>query len=356
MKTAITVALSFACGVLACIIVGAVLPRERPDGRTDLMPASPRPDTRPKDATKKHQARPHRTPSEDELSASSLRWPYGLRGSQIENAFAGHAGLLKRIMSAYDGRSPAKLEQIEGLVKEAEALWDQGYGVFYFEVMFRLCWGLQGRVFHGAEGERHYDLLCKCAELVFAKEPLVPLELQFHILSLVARDPSNLKALNPDAWPRRRTRSAKLVFHTWSRLIECLDPGFDRDNPPMYPDPPGGPHGGAPEAFEDPVVRRQYEKAIAEHLKKHVQWSRQLNLRGELRMFSDLKEGGLPIDLGRPGAPFIVAAYSEEPYNSEELCTSMQQAGLDEETKAKIMAMVAARIKKKATRTTVEDR
>jgi len=137
------------------------------------------------------------------------------------------------------------------------------------------------------------------------------------------------------------------VFHTWSRLVECLDPGFDRDNPPMYPDPPGGPHGGAPEAFEGPVVRRQYEKAITEHEKKYVQWSRQSQLRSELRMFSDLKEGGLPIDLGRPGAPFIVAAYSEEPYNSEELQMYMREAGLDEETKATIAKKIAGRIAEK---------
>ena len=137
------------------------------------------------------------------------------------------------------------------------------------------------------------------------------------------------------------------MFHTWSRLIECLDPDFDRDNPPMYPDPPGGPHGISPAAFKDPVVRRQYEKAIAEHEKKYVQWSRQSQLRSELRMFSDLKEGGFPIDLGRPGAPFIVAAYSEEPYNSEELQMYMREAGLDEDTKAKIVKKIARRIAEK---------
>jgi len=261
--------------------------------------------------------------------------PRGLqRRAAVKNTVVPYTALLWRIRWSFHHCDLAKVERH---MKEAEAHWDQGDRILYFEVMHRICWGLRDGRF--GDMDRQYDLLRQCVESVFQKEPSAPLELERRLMRSLMADTGYVMRLDGDARSNWRSRTARLVFRLWRRIATARDPGFDPSDPddrvPITFCPPAETMvsaGLVPPADMDPRLRRLYDKARAEYKKRVEEYNRQCALRLMWRSFSQEAER------------YVIGAYSRKPHKLGELREFLGQYGLEDETKTRILKGVRDRI------------
>lgn len=234
---------------------------------------------------------------------------------------------LSRLRSFRDSRN---LDSLEKFADEIEKKWSQIDGVSYFDLLLNVCNLLSSYSFN--DYRRQISLAQKYAALALAKSDEIPLEIELKLLLFLPPDMEYQQGEREEDWAKQRTTRTRLWLRGWQRLSKEIDPDFDVDDLPKrnIAPPPGAASraGVAPEHIKDPILRAEYEAAIAENEQKAQKYNWQYKLRRLDQMFSEKAEQS------------IVRAYSKPPFDLEELRRFLDTYITDEKKRLEILDAV----------------
>lgn len=176
---------------------------------------------------------------------------------------------------------------------------------------------------------RQTQLLHRYADAALKNAPSIPLEEELQLLSHLEddfEDPEARKDL--ERWAGKRSARMEQSLKASQRLDNEMQKDFNFADLPQVNIAPLAtnlPSGVAPEAIQDPVMRKEYEAAIERDCKKADAFARQWELR-------DLRNRYWPI-----GVQYIARAYSRPPLNGAELQRLLNEHLSDEDSKAAIL-------------------
>ena len=156
------------------------------------------------------------------------------------------------------------------------------------------------------------------------------LRLTMQLLEFLERDVSF--GISRTQWERERSSKAQLWLLAWQRLEREINRNFDfSDRALLHVAPPwetGLPSGAAPEAIKDATLRARYEAALAVNAKKAQEYNRQFDLR-----YLDTR-------LPKSAEGYLVRAYSEPPYNRQELNRYLVSYGFNKQVRERILRRI----------------
>jgi hypothetical protein len=160
------------------------------------------------------------------------------------------------------------------------------------------------------------------------KHETAPLDMKLRLLMLLP--PLTDKAL-PD-WPNSRLTISRLWLVAWQQLDQVMASAIDfHDLPQENIRPPAGtglPAGAPPSAIQDPILRAQYEDAIARNDSK----AERFRLRRSLERLQPL--------FSTAASDYISAAYSIAPPDLEELNRELQTYVVNKEMRSTIIEKI----------------
>lgn len=224
-------------------------------------------------------------------------------------------------------RDSRDLNTLEKMVGELEQELRQAGGEDYSRFMLYVCNLLSSYNF--GNFERQTRLLHRYADAALKNAPIIPLEVELQLLAHLEEDFEGAEAgEHLEQWTeKRRARTEQ-----WLRAVQRLDNETQKDFnfadlPQVNIAPPvtNLPSGIAPEAIEDPVMRKVYEAAIERNRLKAETFARQWDLR-------DLRNRYWPI-----GVRYIARAYSRPPLDEAELQQLLNEHLSDEGSKTGIL-------------------
>lgn len=237
---------------------------------------------------------------------------------------------LERFAAAKD------LHWFEQTLKEIENKWNQAQPEDYFALVLQICSVLSSADFD--DKQRRAVLIQRLATRALKKHG-IPLEIELGLLLQLEMLPEQLKAeAQGEAWSTRRSDAVKLWFRAWQRLEQSIDRDFDfSDVPEKNVAPPLGAGvipGMSSEYIVNPKAREAYEEAIERNRQKGENYSKQRKLRDLEEMFSSRAE------------QFIIGAYSQPPFDPEELNHYLESYVADRDTTERILEAVKQQMPK----------
>ena len=204
----------------------------------------------------------------------------------------------------------------------------------YLTLIWTICRILCSHDFGLSNMAQQKDLARKYATSALQQNEKIPLRTEIGLLlCMLSQAQLTENKISVEMWITQRGEEAKLWFHAWQQLNAEIDPNFDFSKRyPQYINPPPGyenyPFPVPPDVIKDPKTRADYEAAIKENRQKAANYARQSELR-------DLKKYFLPFI-----EKYLVAAYSTEPYDMEELKHNLNLYVKDESFKKRVLAEV----------------
>jgi hypothetical protein len=248
---------------------------------------------------------------------------------------------MARIRAVEKNLSPGEENSLADFAQFADGLqskWWSKSKELYARVVIALCGPLSSGRF---QDDRRYELARRYALSVLAKPGEVSADTELELTGHVETLMIGPHAPKGQAWEQARRTDVEVRLHAWRRLLDSIDPRWDPNEVILSPNavtPPaatGLPGGVDPNAIADPVLRAEYEQALAANQRKIEAYNEQYKLHKWLKRYPKRAE------------EYIVQAYSVAPYNNEELTSLLNKYGLDDETKARILAAVAKNIASK---------
>lgn len=116
-----------------------------------------------------------------------------------------------------------------------------------------------------------------------------PLAVEIEIMNFLGSASRLSTELSPGEWSKYRHLATRLIFNIWKKGTDHIDPNFDPDDRPLLrvcPPAAANPRfcGVAPETIKDPILRQQYEQAIAENNRKTRYYNEQDSYRRSTRL------------------------------------------------------------------------
>lgn len=232
------------------------------------------------------------------------------------------------------------LEQYEKFADEIQKKWSQRSREYNARLILEICGPLSSGTF---PGDRRYDLAKKYALSVLDKPDEISieteLELTGHVVTMMYT-PSSPKG---EDFTNRRKKDIEVRLRAWKRLVDSIDPNWDPNDKPLLnvPPPPNTTisAGASPKHIKDPKLRAEYEEAIEKNRQKAERYNEQYRLCNWLKRFPKSAE------------KYIVLAYSEPPFNLEELKLYLDKYIADEKTRSRILDTVTKNIEAQGRKT-----
>jgi hypothetical protein len=241
-------------------------------------------------------------------------------------------GFTKQFMAFRDNND---LNAYEIFADDILNKWAPKNPEYYGRLVLELCDPLGSGNFSDI---RAYDLSRKYALSALEKSKDIPVELELELTNRVVVMTIGRGAHNGQELEQIRRKIVEVRLNAWNRLLNSIDSAWDpNEQLSVYPDFPRGVQrwdsGMDPKGIEDPVIRAEYEAALAENqrkIEKHVEQNR---LRDWLKQYPKSME------------IYFIYLYSTAPYNNDELVRYLKDSKLDEQTKARIINTVNENIK-----------
>ena len=232
-------------------------------------------------------------------------------------------------------RDSRDINTLEKTVNEIEQDLRQAGGEDYSRFMLYVCNLLSS--FDFREYQRQTQLVKQYADAALANAPFLALQTELQLLAHLEEDFGGPGGTKTEWTSKRRSRAARWMT-ALQRLENETQADFNfNDLPQINIEPPPGtnlPAGIAPEAIQDPALRKEYETAIQKNQQKADTFARQFQLR-------ELRNRYRPL-----GVRYIARAYSRPPFDEAELQQLLNEHFSDEGNKAAILNTVRQGIAK----------
>lgn len=245
---------------------------------------------------------------------------------------------LNRIKSLRKYLKPGKtndLKSYEKFADEIQKKWSRRNKEYYARLMLKVCGPLSSGNF---KDDRRYELARKYALSILDKPEQISVEMELELTGHVVTLMYTPNAPKGEDFAQRRKKDVEVRFHAWKRLIDAIDPNWDPNDIPRSPNAVaasmGFPGTRAPETIKDPTLRAEYEAAIEKNRQKIKRYSEQSRLHKWLNRYPKSRERD------------IVLAYSEPPFNLEELKQYLEKYAVDKKTRARILEAVKKNMEK----------
>ncbi|MFH1968805.1 MAG: hypothetical protein ABIJ53_00645 [Verrucomicrobiota bacterium] len=237
-----------------------------------------------------------------------------------------------RVVSLSEFLSPGKtndLKTFENLADDLDKKWSDRNREYHARLLLEICEPLSSG---SINDDRRYGIARKYALSALDKPDMIPLPLELELIGHVMTPIGISNASNTNDFSQLRKEDVAIRLHAWRRLINAIDPKWDPDEFIMGPNmilSPGVQDGGtSPDAIKDPRLRAEYEAAIQRNRQKSERHAEQYKLQDWLKRYPKRAE------------KYIVQAYSQPPFNLEELRQALDIYLTDKETKARILDAV----------------
>jgi hypothetical protein len=220
------------------------------------------------------------------------------------------------------------------LVDEIDGAWPGHKPPGYYRVVVDLCGGLTST----NPDKARIDLVRRLVVKSLDDATDQPIDAKVDLLRIVQGEPDYIDGnLRGEKWKAERQVRARRWLATWRQLKDEKSVWAKKKGGPVQVNvqtPPGTflPGGVAPKEIKDPVLRKQYEEAIARNSERAT-----VN-----RMQSDLAY--MDETFSNSAKRYLTTAYSEPPYQTEELANSLEVYGIDTIYRNDILADVRKRV------------
>jgi len=229
------------------------------------------------------------------------------------------------------------LDGFERLADEIERNWGQWGQEQYLSLMLAICDQINSANFE--DYARRVALRQKYAELALEKPAEIPVEIEVRLRMHAQRQDAIPETLaTGEEWARRRSKAAEAWLRLGLRIEQEMDKDFDFTDVPQEniapPRAARGLAGMSPESIEDPALRAEYEAAIERNRQKAENYHKQRKLSDLYKMFSSIAE------------PYIVRAYSQPPFDLDELNRYLDSYVADRDKRERISEAVKQQMPK----------
>jgi hypothetical protein len=228
------------------------------------------------------------------------------------------------------------LEEYEKFADEIQKKWSQRNKELNARLILEICGPLSSGTF---PGDRRYDVAKKYALSVLKKPEEISVEMELELIGHVVTIMYTPNSPKGEDFAQRRRKDIEVRLHAWRRLVDSIDPNWDPNDLPYLnvplPDGVSGVSGMNPKNIKDQTQRAEYEAAIEKNRQKAERYNEQYMLRGWLKRYPKRAE------------EYIILAYSEPPFNMEELKQYLEKYKIDEKTKARITDSVQKNIEER---------
>jgi len=266
----------------------------------------------------------------------------GVNSEAVELGEQQYKQELSRIHSMRNSLKPGlvnDLEEYEKFADEIQKKWRQGTKQNYANLMLEICKPLSSGNFRS---NRRHELARRYALSALEKPEEIRIEMELELTGHAVTLMYTPDSPKGEDFAQRRKKDIEVRLHAWNRLTGAIDPSWDPNDVPFInvPLPPGveGISGMSPDAIEDPQRRAEYEAAIERNKRKAERYNEQYRLRNWLKRFPKRAE------------EYIILAYSEPPFNLEELKQYLAKYIADQKTKASILNAVTKNMEAQAER------
>lgn len=248
-------------------------------------------------------------------------------------------------LQATELRGAKNITGLENLAKEIQNKWYPKDKEMYGSLMVHslISWRSACK---RADKKAPMNLIRQYAEQALStydpkKPDNISIKTELDLVSILHEDYTYSKGKHTDQeWATARRKGTERWFHAWQRLEKAIDEDWDSNDvpeenvsPPKGIGIPGIP-GMPPEMIKDPVLRAEYEKAIAENREKIKIRNEQIKLRSIRKTYFRVVE------------KYLVSTYSIPPYDNTELSTLLNTGVVNEKTKKQLLKTIEAKVPK----------
>ena len=261
-----------------------------------------------------------------------------LESSEIEEQeYKQDMARIKALEKSFTSGPTNDLENYEKFVDQIQKKWVQKNREHYARLLLEICGPLSSGDF---KGNRPRTLARKYALSALETPEAIPLTLELELIGHVMMLMYTPDAPKGEDFAQSRKKDVEVRLHAWKRLIDAIDPNWDpNDKPLRNVSPPYGTTisaGASPEHIKDPKLRADYEAAIEKNRRKAERYLEQSRLRDWLKRYPKRAE------------EYIILAYSDQPFNLQELKQYLDKYIADEKTRNRILDTVKKNIEGQA--------
>jgi hypothetical protein len=232
-----------------------------------------------------------------------------------------------------DLRAKADVPALKQLGADVKAEWLKAKSSEYFPVIFDICLALNScRTAEPGIAQTIEDLALAALESPLER----PLAISAHLLLFLTGDADYTNGrLRGDAWAQeRRIRVERWLKVAKSARVQNAAAVKPKELPYMRVSPPAGtglPDGAGPESVKDPVLRKQFEEAIARN-------SKLIEAHSKKRDLEELEEF-----IRDTAQIYFADTYSKPPFRTVELKTLLEKYDVPKNNLAAILENVRRR-------------
>jgi hypothetical protein len=232
-------------------------------------------------------------------------------------------------------RKKSDAEAVQKLMADIDAEWGAKKDAAYYYVILELCGAVSS---WPALDPNRTNLVRKLAITVLDAPGDKPIYSEARLLLFLQGDPDYIqRKLVGSDWEKERLLRVHRWLTTWQHLRFAksqlpLDPGL----PVVNVKPPSGGKGAIypgmdPADIKDPIIRKQYEDAIAKNLEKGRVYRQKRALENTEDAFI------------KPATRYIINAYSAPPFKTEELEQILEESAVEKDVRVAIVTEVKKR-------------
>jgi hypothetical protein len=229
------------------------------------------------------------------------------------------------------------LEEYEKFADEIQKKWSQRNKKYNARLILEICGPLSSGTF---PGDRRYDLAKKYALSILDKPEEISVEMELELTGHVVTIMYTPNSPKGENFAQRRRVDVEVRLHAWRRLLDSINPNWDPNEEILSPNAIAiklglSDSGMSPENVKDPKLRAEYEAALEKNRHDIERYTKQYRLHDWLKRFPKSAE------------EYIILAYSEPPFNLEELKQNLEKYKIDEKTKTRIIDYVQKNIEER---------
>ncbi len=261
----------------------------------------------------------------------------GSGGEGELNAYIHSRDQLAAVEQSFREGMAIDFEAYEKLVDDIDETWREKNRVYHAHLMLDACVPLSSGSF---KDPRQYELARKYALSALEKPEKVPVILELELIGHVRTVMIGPEAPRGVHFARRRKSDVAVRLHAWKRLLDAIDPNWTPDEFLWSrfvapPEATGLPAGVEPEAIEDVDLRKEYEAAIQRNREMADHHMEQRKLSNWMKKFPRRTEER------------IILAYSQPPFDVEELKVLLREHLPDQDVAFRIVNKVEMNILEK---------
>jgi hypothetical protein len=238
------------------------------------------------------------------------------------------------------GSNATNLASIKEFVEGIDERWRQENLDYYASLMIEVCRAL-GSTYESTTQVRQFEqYMRQYAMKALEKPDEISIFIESDLTTFLRVNTEDSAKTKREAFARERTENTAMRLHCWRRWQDTLDPNWSASNSvTKYAAMPLGTFTISgdlmdPRSITDPVLKKKYEDALEYNNKIRKIDDEQRDLRKRTHDLTILKN-------------YIIGAYSQAPYDTEELSTLLIKYGINKEEADKLLNAVKAQIKEK---------